>query len=106
MANKIKVKLILELRAAHMSQREICRTRHISQHSVNDVFKIANEKCITYEDVKDKSDEKIYQLFYPNKFSSKNLFKQPNYSDVHTQLKRKGITLKIALAGVQGQMQC
>jgi hypothetical protein len=32
MAIKIKVKLILELRAAQISQREICRTRKISHH--------------------------------------------------------------------------
>ena len=41
MAKKIKVKLILELRATQISQREICRTRKISQHSVSDVYKIA-----------------------------------------------------------------
>lgn len=34
MASEIKVKLILELRAALMSQREISRRRKISQHSV------------------------------------------------------------------------
>ena len=58
MANKIKVKVILELRAAQMSQREICRTRHISQHSVTDVFRIANEKVLKFEDVRDKTDVK------------------------------------------------
>lgn len=39
MAVKIKVKLILEVRAAQLSQREICRTRKMSQHSVGDVCK-------------------------------------------------------------------
>ena len=95
MANKIKVKLILELRAAHMSQREICRTRHMSQHSVSNVFNIAKEKGLAYEDVKDKSEEEVYQMFFPDKFSAENLFQQPDYSNVHAELKKKGVTLKL-----------
>lgn len=95
MANKIKVKLILELRAAQMSQREICRTRHISQHSVSDVFKIAHEKNILFEDIKNKLEEEVYQMFFPDKFSTENLFKQPNYEKIHTELKKTGVTLKL-----------
>ena len=67
MASKIKVKLILELRAAQVSQREICRTRKMSQHSVGEVYKIANQLEITYDDIKDKSEEEVYQLFFQDK---------------------------------------
>jgi transposase len=95
MANKIKVKLILELRAAQMSQREICRTRHMSQHSVSDVFKIAYEKGICFEDVRNKTEEEVYQMFFPDKFSSENLFKQPEYEHIHAELKKTGVTLKL-----------
>ena len=45
MVRKIKVKLILELRDAHMSKT-----------SVSKVFNIADKKCIHYDDVKDLSD--------------------------------------------------
>ena len=74
MVNIIKVKLILELRVAHVSQREIYRTRHISQHSVIDVFRIANEKGMNYENVRDKTDEEGCQMFFDGKFSTENLF--------------------------------
>ena len=47
MAKKIKVKLILELRAAQMSQRQIYKTRRMSQHSVSDVYKIADNLGVT-----------------------------------------------------------
>jgi hypothetical protein len=63
MAQKIKVKLVLELRSAQLSQREICRTRKMSQHSVGDVCRIAGELGITYKDVKDKSEEEVYRMF-------------------------------------------
>lgn len=57
MANKIKVKLILELRMAHMSRNLIASTRHMSKHSVSDVIHIADRLGITFNDVKDKTEE-------------------------------------------------
>lgn len=95
MAKKIKVKLILELRATQMSQREICRTRKISQHSVSDVYKIADQLGITYENIKDKSEEEIYRMFYPDKFASESLYQKPDYSYVHAELKKTGVNLKL-----------
>ncbi|NLB81765.1 MAG: IS21 family transposase [Clostridiaceae bacterium] len=95
MAKKIKVKLILELRATQISQREICRTRKISQHSIIDVYKIADQLGITYEDVKDKSEEEVYRMFYPDKFTSESLYKKPDYSYVHGELKKTGVNLKL-----------
>lgn len=95
MAKKIKVKLILELRAAQMSQREICRTRKISQHSVGDVCRIAGVLGITYNDVKDKTDEEVYRMFYPDKYVNETLYKVPDYSYIHTELKKTGVNLKL-----------
>lgn len=65
MANKIKVKLILELREAHMSQRSIVATRHMSKSSISDVFRIANKKSLCYPDVRDMTDDEVYQFFLP-----------------------------------------
>lgn len=95
MAKKIKVKLILELQATQMSQREISRTRKMSQHSVSDVFKIAKELGITYYDVQEKTDEEVYQMFYPDKYSTENIYMPPDYTFIHTELKRTGVTLKL-----------
>lgn len=95
MARKIKVKLILELRAAQMSQREICRTRKMSQHSVGEVWKIADLLGVTYKDVKDKTEEEVYQMFYPDKFVSESLYKKPDYEYIHAELKKTGVNLKL-----------
>ena len=95
MANKIKVKLILELRASSMSQREICRTRQMSQHSVGDVCKIADDLGIVHHDIKDKTDEEVYRLFYPDKHVIELLYKSPNYDYIHSELKKTGVNLKL-----------
>ena len=86
MAKKIKVKLILELRAAQMSQRESCRTRKMSQHSVGDVCRIAGELGISYNDVQDKSEEEVYRMFYPDKYVSEVLYKAPDYNYIHAEI--------------------
>ena len=77
MANKIKVKLILELRDAHMSQNSIAATRNMSKSSVSEVCKIADDKQICYADV---SDDEVYQMFFSDKYTDLNqLYELPAY---------------------------
>lgn len=52
MASKIKVKLILELRDAHMSRNSIASSRNLSRYSASDVFHIADELQICYNDIR------------------------------------------------------
>ena len=54
MARKIQVKLIMQLCAAGLSLSEIARTHHMSKTSVGEVFLIAKERHLTYEDLRDK----------------------------------------------------
>ena len=94
MANKIKVSFILELRAAHMSRKFHCSTRHMSKNSVGDVFHIADSLCVTFEDVKDKDEEEVYRMFYPDKHAVENMYKDADYEQIHKEMKKVGVTLK------------
>lgn len=58
MANKINVKLILELHEAKLSRNTIAKSRHMSCHSVSDVINIAKEKGITYSDIRELDEQK------------------------------------------------
>ncbi len=95
MAKKIKVKLILELLENKVSQREISRTSKMSRHSVSDVNKIANNLGITYEDVRYKTEDEVYKMFFLDKHVTENLYKKPDYSSIHTELKKTGVNLKL-----------
>ena len=95
MANKINVKLIMELKSTGLSQNIISKTRHIAKSSVSDVLSIAKEKQIFYDDIKDKSDDEVYRLFYPDKFAVETMYKTPDYEYTHNELKRIGVTLKL-----------
>ena len=63
MARIINVKLIMELRDAGLSRSTIASTRHISRHSVSEVFNIADEKGIRYDDVRALEEPAVYRLF-------------------------------------------
>ena len=95
MANKINVKLILELRAAGLSRNVIASTRHISKHSVSDVIHISDEKGITYNDVRSLPEEAVYREFFPDKYAVEELYEPPDYEYVHQELKKVGVTLKL-----------
>lgn len=95
MANKIKVKLILELRAGHMSRNAIARSRHMSVNSVGDVMHIADRLGIVFEDIRDKDEAEVYNMFYPDKHVAENMYRRPDYEYIHNELKRVGVTLKL-----------
>ncbi len=95
MANKINVKLILELRTAGLSRNTVAATRHISKHSISDVMHIADEKGIMYNDVRSLPEETVYRMFCLDKFAVEQLYEHTGYEYVHQELKRVGVTLKL-----------
>lgn len=95
MANKIKVKLILELRAAHMSRNAISDSRGMSRNSVSDVFHLADKLSVTYEDISKMDSDEVYRMFYPEKHAEEAIYHDPSYEVVHQELKRVGVTLKL-----------
>lgn len=78
MARKINVKLIMELRDAGLSRSAIASTRHISRHSVSEVFNVADEKGIHYDDIRALDDSEVYHIFYPEKFANETMYGDPD----------------------------
>lgn len=95
MAKRINVKLILELSAGGLTQDEIAVSRHFSKTSVSLVLKTARELHVTAEDLRDKTPEEAYRLFFPEKLSADQIYELPDYEYVHEELKKVGVTLKL-----------
>lgn len=95
MARKIQVRLIMQRRAAGLSQSEIARTHHMSKTSVSEVFRIAQERQISFADLEGRSNEECYRMFFPEKQTQEEVFEQPDYAAVHRELPRTGVTLKL-----------
>jgi len=77
-----------------MSQRAICKSRHMSRSSVGEVFRIAEEKHLTYADVESLPNSEVYSMFFPDKFPEETAYAAVDYAYVHSELKRPGVTLK------------
>ncbi len=95
MATKIKVRLIIELASAGLSRNKIALSRNMGKNSVGDVLRIAKEKGLTAELIKDFSDDEVYQLIFPQKYQVEHLYEKPDYDYVHSELKKTGVTLKL-----------
>lgn len=95
MARKICVKLILELRESGLSVNQIASSRHISKHSVSDVFRIAKEKDIRFKDIQFLDPDEVYRLVYPDKHVNETMYALPDYESIHKALGGTGVTLKL-----------
>lgn len=95
MARKIRAKLIMELREQGVSRRKIASTRHMSMESACEVFDIAAERNIRWEDVADLPDDEAYRLFFPDRHAQESVFEQPDWDYVHKEMSRVGVTLTL-----------
>lgn len=95
MARKIRAKLIMELRDQGMSRRSIASTRRMSMGSVCEVFDIAEESGITWNQVRDMGDDEVYALFYPGKYVRESVFEEPDWNRVHAEMAKVGVNLRL-----------
>ena len=92
MFKKAKVRQILELLRKDLSAREISKTLNVSRNSVAFV-KESYDKCDKdWDEICLMNDDEIYQLFYPHTFRPRNRFAPVDYSYVHSELKKVGVT--------------
>lgn len=95
MARKIPVKLVMQFRAQGMSRKAISDAKKIGRDSVAEVFTRAEVQQIQYEDIKERSEDEIYRLFFPEKYQSEILYTLPDYKQVQKELTGDGVTLKL-----------
>ena len=91
MARKIRAKLIMELREQSVSRRSIASSRHMSMDSVSEVFDIAAERSITWDQVKDMPEDEVYSLFCLERHSRDSVFSEPDWDYVHKEMAKVGV---------------
>lgn len=85
----------MELRDQGMARRSIAKTRHMSMGSVFQVFDIADERGITWIQVKDLGEEQVYSLFQPERNVRESVFEELDWSYVHTEMAKVGVNLRL-----------
>lgn len=95
MANKIRAKLILRLRAAGHSRNSIAKSQRMAKKSGCEVFDAADELGVAFSDVADKDDAEVYAMLFPGRHSKESVFAEPDWEYVHKELGKVGVTLDL-----------
>ncbi len=95
MVRKFNAKRILQLRAEGLSGRIVASTQGISRNSVADVLNAADASSRRWEELKNLTEEKVYQLLFPGRSDHESVFTKPDWSTVHKELAEVGTNLKL-----------
>lgn len=94
MVRKIKAKLVLRLRAEGFSGRQIA-AQGMSRHSVAAVIDAADREGLSWDDVAELDEQVVYTRLFPGRGEHVSVHAQPDWGQVHRELARVGVTLKL-----------
>ncbi len=94
MVRKIKAKLVLRLRVEGFSGRQIA-AQGMSRHSVAAVIDAADSEGLSWDDVVDLDEQAVYVRLFPGRGEHVSVHAQPDWEQVHKELARVGVTLKL-----------
>lgn len=78
----------------HLSQRDIAASCGCSHSTVKRVLARAENLGLSFESVRDKTDEQIMGLLYPVKLHT-SIQHEPDYAEVHRELPKSGVTMAL-----------
>lgn len=90
-----KEKEIVRLNHQGLSQRSICKMLKTSDRKIRQVLKKIDELNLTYDEIKKMTDEEFINLFSKSRKEAKLIQKRPNCDYIHSELKKKGVTLML-----------
>ena len=96
MYKKSKVKDIVELILDGKSNSYITRVlEKTSRNTVIDIRSKLNALNVPIDVIKEASNEKLYLIFYPEKFKHDDEYVQPDFEYIHQELRKVGVTLQL-----------
>lgn len=86
---------ILRLRSLGNNITQIANAIHSSRHTVRDVEKLADEKGINWPLEEELSNQKLYELLYPERLEKVQVYMEPDCTYIHGELAKKGVNLTL-----------
>jgi transposase len=91
-----KIHLVLRLFfEARLSMRAIARSIQASPATVGDYIRRAKAAGLTWPLPDELDERRLEARLFPNKSASKSTVPLPDWAQVHTELRRKGVTLSL-----------
>ena len=86
---------ILRLRdEGKVSQRDIAASCGCAHSTVKRVLARSRKLGLSFETVKEKTDEQIMRLLFPKKLP-RNIHQEPDYAEMHSELSKSGVTITL-----------
>ncbi|TPV47581.1 IS21 family transposase [Pseudarthrobacter phenanthrenivorans] len=95
MVRKIRAKLVLQLRAEGLSGRAIAASQGMSRKSITAVLEAADAAGMAWDDIADSLEGEVYARLFPGRGEHQSVFAQPDWDQVHREMARVGVTLKL-----------
>lgn len=86
---------ILRLRSLGHNITQTAEAVHSSRHTVRDVEKLADEKGISWPLKEELTNQKLYELLYPERLVKAQVYMEPDCAYIHRELARKGVNLTL-----------
>ena len=86
---------ILRLHSLDHNITQIARAIHSSRHTVRDVLKLAEEKSIQWPLKAELTNQKLYELLYPERVEKAQVYMEPDCAYIHEELSEKSVNLTL-----------
>lgn len=89
-----KIKEMIRLKSAGLSNRQIAGSCGASPSTVSEVLHQAEEMGLTATDAENLTDEQLEKKLYPERSQVKGAHPEPDFEYIHLELRRKSVTLQ------------
>ena len=86
---------ILRLRSLGNNITRIADAVHSSRHTVRDVERLADKKGISWPLEEELSNQRLFELFYPERLEKAQVYMEPDCTYIHKELAKKGVNLTL-----------
>ena len=86
---------ILRLRSLDNNITQIAQMLHSSRNTIREVEKLADEKGICWPLPEELTNQKLYEILFPDRLEKVQVYKEPNCSYIHKELAKKGVNLTL-----------
>ena len=86
---------ILRLQGLGNNITQIANAIHSSRHTVRDVEKLADEKGIRWPLEEELTNQRLYELLYPERLDKAQVYMEPDCAYIHAELAKKGVNLTL-----------
>ena len=86
---------ILRLLSLKYNYTQIAEALHSSRNTIREVGKLADEKGISWPLEQELTNQRLYELLYPERLEKVHVYMEPDCAHIHTELAKKGVNLTL-----------